>query len=251
MIRSMSSEPSQLLIAGYILGNLDAQEAAEFEQLLRDDPAIVSELTEMQNTLEFAYNSAEVLPPSHLRTLVLKNNDQPIGSVLNFFTRSFRWNRAIGMAAAAVIVVLSINNYRLWSTLQAIQQTPQSGSQLDSKTLTYRLLGTNSSVGAATMVVNSNTLKANLTAQNLPPLLSGKTYVLWTVIKADAPFTKDEKAAILTKVFKVDDQGNASQTIIVPEVYRSQDLVVKVAVTVEDAAKPQNHTGTPVLITKL
>lgn len=31
MIRSMSSEHLQLLIAGYILGNLNVEEAAEFE----------------------------------------------------------------------------------------------------------------------------------------------------------------------------------------------------------------------------
>lgn len=247
MIRSMSSEHLQLLIAGYILGNLNAEEVAEFEQLLADDPAIATKLAEMQETLELAYNPVEVLPPPHLRTLILESTASPLVSAPS---PSFRWKRVIGVAAAAAIVALGINNYRLWNTLQVVQLVPPSVSQPDLKMLTYVLLGTKSTAGAATVVVNPNTLKASLTAQNLPPLPSGKTYVLWTVLKPEAPFTKDSKAAILTKVFKVDDQGNTSQTITVPEVYRSQDLVVKVAVTVEDAAVPQKHAGAPVLITK-
>lgn len=205
----------------------------------------------MQKTLELAYNPVEVLPPTHLRTLTLKENTQPIAlSTPSSATHSFRWNRAIGVAAAVAIVTLGINNYRLWSTLKVARQAPQSVSQPALKMLTYVLLDTKSAAGAATLAVNPNTLKASFTAQNLPPLSSGKTYVLWTMLKPEAPFTKDKKAAILTKVFKVDDQGKTFQTIAVPEVYRSKDLVVTVEVTVEDAAAPQNHAGTPVLITK-
>jgi anti-sigma-K factor RskA len=247
----MSSEHIQLLIAGYILGNLDAEEAAEFEQLLAKDPAIATDLAEMQQTLEFSYNPTEVQPPDHLRTLVLQGKAQPVAQpALSFSTRSFDWNKAIGVAAAAAIVILGINNYRLWSTLQATQPVPQP-SQPELKRLTYVLQGTQSKAAAATIIVNPNTLKASLTVQSLPLLPSGKTYVLWTVLKPEAPFTKDSKAAILTKVFQVDDRGNTSQTITVPEVYRSKDLVVNVAVTVEDAAMPQNHVGDPVLIAKL
>lgn len=245
----MSSEHLQLLIAGYILGNLDAEEAAEFEQLLAEDPAIATELAEMQETLELAYNPVEVMPPAHLRTLVLENATQPLVSAPRSPTRSFGWNKAIGAAAAAAIVALGINNYRLWSTLQASQQTPQADSQPGSlEMLTYGLQSTESATAAATLFVNPNTLKANLTAQNLPTLPPGKTYVLWTVLKPNAPFTKDDKGAILTTVFEVGDRGSASQTLTVPEVYRSKDLVANVAVTVEDAATPQNHVGAPVLI---
>ncbi len=266
MTRSMFSEHLQLLIAGYVLGNLDAEEAAEFEQLLKDDPAIATELVEMQKTLEFTYSSAEVSPPAYMRARIVgddlvgddrvedhpvRNNPAPVAAPRSP-AGAFRWNRVVGAAAAAAIALLGINNYRLWTALQVAQQPPQPTLQPEgsSEILTYELLGTKSSAGSAALVVSPNRLEADLTTQNLPPLPAGKTYVLWTVVKPEVPVTTDSKSAILTETFKVDEQGNSSRKIIVPEVYRSKDAVVKVAITVEDAAAPQKHTGTPVLITK-
>jgi hypothetical protein len=85
----------------------------------------------------------------------------------------------------------------------------------------------------------------------LPPLPPGRVYVLWTVLTQNAPFTTDEKEAILTETFQVDERGNFSQTITVPKAYRSKELVTKVAVTMEDANAPQRHAGSPIIITGL
>jgi hypothetical protein len=71
------------------------------------------------------------------------------------------------------------------------------------------------------------------------------------VLEPDVPFTTDSKQAILTEVFQVDSEGTVSKTISVPQVYRSSDVVAKVAVTIEDANSPQAHIGTPIMITKL
>lgn len=266
----MFSEHLQLLIAGYVLGNLDAEEAAELERLLKDDPAIAVELAKMQKTLELAYSSPETPSPAHMRARIV-GADPARNSLIRDSTArdsparetpapaaarspagsSFRWNRVIGGAVAAAVLLLGINNYRLWTALQA-QQSPQSVQPGDSsEILTYELLGADSAgSGSAALVVNPSRLVANLTAQNLPPLPAGKTYVLWTVVKPEVPVTKDDKSAILTEIFEVDGQGNSNREIIVPEVYRLKNAVVKVAITVEDAAAPQNHTGSPVLITR-
>jgi anti-sigma factor RsiW len=74
MARSMPSEYSehlQLMIAGYVLGDLDPDEAVEFEQLLATDPAIAAEVAQMQNALETAYAPVEISPPSHLRSAIM------------------------------------------------------------------------------------------------------------------------------------------------------------------------------------
>jgi len=254
MARSIPLEPSehlQLMIAGYVLGDLDADEAIEFEQLLTADPAIAAEVAQMQNALEMSYAPAEVKPPSHLRSAIMAaqaTETNPWRSSRPAVTRSVRrfpWNQALGAAAAVVIAALAINNYQLRQVLQASQtETP-------SETLTYVLQTETVEDASATVVVNPVTLEATLTVRNLPPLPPGQVYVLWTVLEQGAPFTVDDKSAILTEVLNVDAQGNAFQTLTVPKVYRFEELVSRVAITVEDATAPQRHEGAPVMITSL
>lgn len=258
----MSSEHLQLLIAGYVLGDLDPDEAAQFEQILLDYPAIVDEVTQMQAALELSYASPEVEPPAHLRSAILTAHANPVqqtsqepttlAAVPHSTSRKsprnlFPWSRALNLAAAVLIVVLGVNNYRLRQTLQASQTETQRLAALN-----YSLKSTEPSNPAfATVAVNPNNLEAVLTVKNLPPLPPGKVYVLWTVLKQDAPYTTDAKGAILTQAFNVDAQGNVAQPIIVPRVFQSEGLVSKVAVTIEDATAPQKHEGKPVMITSL
>ncbi len=255
MPRPMLPEELQLLIAGYVLGSLEPEEAAVFEQLLATDPAVAVEVNQIQNTLEMAYSPPEVFPSAQLRSTILaassskQNLAEPLQALSESRSRRtqswFTWGRTVNIAAAVLIFALGISNLRLWQTLQVVQSEAR-----QYKTLTYTLQGTKTaSTASAAVAVDPNTLEARLSAQNLPPLSPGKTYVLWTVLKQDAPFTTDSKKAILTEVFLVDAQGNVSQTITVPKVYRSQNLVAKVAITVEDVTSPQKHIGTPLLIT--
>ncbi|BAU15418.1 hypothetical protein LEP3755_59760 [Leptolyngbya sp. NIES-3755] len=241
---SLASEHIQLLIAGYVLGDLDPDEAAKFQQLLIDYPTIAQEVDRMQEVLELTDDVPEVQPPAHLRSKILAAQTSP---PIRLPRRSFSWSRVANVAAAIVIAALAINNYRLSQELQMSQMETQ---QL--ATLVYSLQATaEGNAASATVKVDPNRLEAVLTVQNLPPLPPGKVYALWTVVSEDAPVTSDDKSAILTDVFNVDAQGNASQSMLVPKVYRSANLVSKIAVTIEDAAAPQNHRGKPVLITKL
>ena len=255
MPRSLLPEDLQLLIGGYVLGDLDPEEAAAFEQLLANNPAVAAEVDQIQSALETAYAPPEVFPSPQLRSAILVANSskqnlaEPLEGRSESRTRRtqswFTWGRTVNIAAAVLIFALGISNYRLWQTLQVVQSEAR-----QYKTLTYTLQGTKTaSTASAAVAVNPNNLEARLSVQNLPPLSPGKTYVLWTVLKQGAPFTTDSKKAILTEVFLVDAQGNVSQTITVPKVYRSQNLVAKVAITVEDATSPQKHIGTPLLIT--
>jgi anti-sigma-K factor RskA len=251
MAMSMPSEELQLLIAGYVLGDLSLEEAAEFEQLLKQNPAIAAEVAQMQTALETSYAPSEVTPPPYLRSAILEKA-QIANSAMSVLPASrprrlLAWRSGLEVVAAAVIVALGINNYRLWHALQTSQAETQRYAAL-----TYVLDATKSnSQASATVVVDPNTLEATIAVKNLPPLPPGKVYALWTVVKPDAPFTTDDKKAILTEVFQVDDRGSFSQTIAVSKAYRSKELVTKVAVTIEDGNAPQKHTGAPILITGL
>lgn len=248
MSSSMASEHLQLLIAGYVLGDLDPDEAAEFEQLLRNDPAIAEEVSQMQKALELSYAPPEVEPPTHLRSAILAaQTPQTTPTSIKPTRRSFPWSRAMNVAAAVAIVALGINNYRLSQELQTSRTETQRLA-----TLVYSLQATaKESNASATIAVDPKTLEAVLTVQNLPPLPPGQVYALWTVVKPNAPVTTDSKSAILTEAFNVDAQGRVAQSIAVPAVFRSANLVTAVAVTIEDAAAPQKHQGKPVMMAKL
>jgi anti-sigma-K factor RskA len=245
---SMTSEHLQLLIAGYVLGNLDADEAAEFEQIALHDPAIAEEVSQLQSVLEESFGASEVSPPAHLRSAILgaeQPSKRPSSPVMPHSNRrSFSWNHIIHVAAAVIIVGLGISNYRFWQALQTAQTETQR-----SAAVVYSLQATSANnIASATVAVDPDRLEAVLSVQNLPPLPPGKVYVLWTVVRKDAPVTRDAKSAILTEVFRVDAQGSISKVIGVPEVFRSADLVSTMAVTVEDAIAPEKHQGKPVLI---
>lgn len=245
------SEELQELIAGYVLGELAPEEAAKFEQCLAQDAAIAEAVTQMQHALELVYAPPEASPPPHLRAAILAhaqaaNLNQQIPSI-GRSTRRLPLRSLAEVAAAGLIMVLGIHNYRLQNELQTSQAEAQ-----QYKALTYVLTATQTnSQASATVVVNPNNLKATVTFENLPPLPPGKVYALWTVVKPNAPFTTDPKRAILTEVFQVQNRDTFSQTIAVPKAYQSQDLVTKVAITIEDADAPQKHVGSPVLITDL
>ena len=241
----MSSERLELLIAGYVLGDLSSEEVREFEQLLTNNSAIAQEVMAMQQALEMSYAPPEVNPPSSLRSQVMAvYQASPKNSHIRRL--SFFSMRTIGSVAAALIVALGLSNYYLWRSLQAIQAQVQ-----QSESLIYLLQAKNASLSSASIAVNPTQLEATLNVKSLPLLPTGKVYVLWTVLKQDAPFTTDKKNAILTEVFKVDAQGNVSQQITVPAVYRTRDVIAAIAVTMEDGAAPQKHEGAPILLVKL
>lgn len=252
MAMSMPSEELQLLIAGYVLGDLSPEEATEFEQLLAQDPAIAVEVAHMQAALETTYATVEMPPPPELRSRILAAA-QPAPSqprnIINLHKASqFVSPRSlVEIAAAALIVALGINNYRLSQALQISQAETQKYAAL-----TYQLQATQAnSPAAAKVVVDPNTLKGTIVVQNLPPLPPGKVYVLWTVLAPAAPFTTDAKDAILTQAFEVDERGSSVQEIVAPAAFRSQEFITKVAVTMENATAPQKHVGKPIMVAKL
>lgn len=74
MNTSVPSE-QQLLMAGYVLGDLDVEESLAFEQLLSNNPALQQELIELQASLDTVYGQ-EIAPPPALKASVLAAAEQ-------------------------------------------------------------------------------------------------------------------------------------------------------------------------------
>ena len=60
---SLPSECQQVLISGYILGDLSPGEAVLFAEMLAEDPSLQEQVNQMQQVLDAAYNPPEVAPP--------------------------------------------------------------------------------------------------------------------------------------------------------------------------------------------
>ena len=259
----MSSEELQRLIAGYVLYDLSPEEAAIFEPLLTTNPAIAQEVERMQKALESVYASPEVQPPDYLRASILSAHQaipypplklrspeaSPFALPAPQTTRRRGWITGLGAVAATLIVGLSLSNYVLWRSLQALQAQQQTADFL-----TVSLEPTEDVISAsATVTIDPDTLKATLRVENLPPLPEGQVYVLWTVLQPDAPFTTDDKNAILTEAFTVNEQDTLEQLeqFPLPPVYRNRQWVKAIAITVEAADTPQRHESSPILIEML
>ena len=268
-VEPIPPEDRQNLIAGYVLYDLDAEEAATFEEMLANDPAIAEEINQVQRVFETVHASQEVSPPNHLKASILQAyqtaqqaetapqpataNSQPIP----FPTRSTvrdrrgwrrRWTLGLGAAAAAVIVGLGINNYTLRRSLQTLQ-TQQPSEQAFMVAL--EPTENTESSASATVDINPDKLEATLTTANLPPLAEGQVYALWTVLQPNAPFTTDEKDAILTDVIESEAANGKLGPTPLPGVYRDRQWIKAIAITVEDAAAPQLHQSSPILFATL
>ena len=61
------------------------------------------------------------------------------------------------------------------------------------------------------------------------------------MLKKGAPFTTDQKNAILTEVFGVDAKGNVSKQITIPVAYRTKDVISAIAITTQDTAMQERQ----------
>ena len=263
-------EDQQLLMAGYVLGDLSQEESQAFEQLLAANPYLQTDIAELQASVEVAYG-AESAPPARLKNAILAAADRPAPpqpaprqnrepSVLtpepsrrtpDRRRRSVNWALGgLSAAAALIAVALGVQNYTLRQALRDRPAAPV--AQSPAEPLTFSLAPTeDGQSGEVVLTVNPDQLTGELEVQGLPPLPEDKVYALWTVVEENTPVTTDSKNAILTAVFTVDETGRQAEQINVPRVYNDQSLLAAVAVTVEDAAAPQQHEAAPLFIQRL
>ena len=255
---TLPPECEQLLVSGYVLGNLSPAEALLFKELLTENPDLMEQVTAMQEALDLAYAPPEVSPTATLRDRILTAassqtnieaaaSSTPSNSGSTVTSKSkLPWNKILGAIAIAAITTLGVANYRLWQSIQTANTTDTQSDQL-----TYLLKGEDAAKkSTAKLVVSPERLNATLNVNNLPPLPPEKAYALWTVVGKDVPYTSDEKGAILTAVFQVNESGNFAHEIAVPQPYLEPKTIKIVAITVEDASAPQAHQGSILMSTQ-
>ncbi|MCC0178585.1 anti-sigma factor [Waterburya agarophytonicola K14] len=252
---TLPPECEQLLISGYVLGNLSPAEALLFQEMLAEDPSLNEQVIAMQEALDLTYAPLEMLPPVTLRDRILAASNTEItkSTITNNLESAspkyvLPWNKILGAITLTLITTLGIANYRLWRSVQ-IAKNIDIGTNIQKDKLTYLLNGEDVNQKAQ-LIINSNQLSATLNVENLPPLPPNKVYALWTVIDKDLPYTTDQKGAILTAVFQPNELGDFAQEIALPQPHLEPRTIKKIAMTIENISAPQAHLGSIFMSTK-
>ena len=186
----------QELVAGYVLNDLDPQENTLFQQLLANYPDVMQDVYCIEEVFALIpYALPQQALPIQLRAQILyaiqlESSCTPL-YISGWLDRprlllSDRvldadpnlWMKLSGAIVAIVLLMLSVNSYRLSQQLAhanaMIAELQQPGS------LMYTLNGTPSLVNASARLVITRDLRhAILVANNLPQLPTGRIYRLW------------------------------------------------------------------------
>jgi anti-sigma-K factor RskA len=180
MTESLTPEIIETLAAGYVVGDLDRAEAEVFEQLLAENPALVTEVNRLQTTLDrVVYDLNSIEPPPHLQAAILAAATAT-ARPSQHKRLQHHWKTAVGGIAALLILYLGVDNYRLRQDYRIAQDINTLLQQ--SQTQLFSLKAVNSSdTAGGSFVVNLGQRQGILAVQNLAAPPVGKVYRLWAI----------------------------------------------------------------------
>jgi Anti-sigma-K factor rskA len=227
------SESHHELIVGYALKTLTPEEMRSAEQLLAENPAWQQELAEYHAVMGLLAETSSVKAPEGLRSRILTAIDGPRqpASAPSARVRSLRrrrWSQGVWVAAAAVLLALGLDNYRLRQHMGQIQaQLDQISTKLREHEekpnyYAFQLKGKAENAEAMGLVaVDLDESELQVSLSNLPPIEPDEAYHLWA-------FTKDGK--ILCGRFSPTERGSINEKISVrAEDYPSGILYMRVS----------------------
>ncbi|MBD0337602.1 MAG: anti-sigma factor [Cyanobacteria bacterium Co-bin13] len=180
----------QELLAGYVLGDLDSEELAQVQLLLRDHPELEDEVRSLQATFDgLPYGLEQQTPPPPLRSRVMvAAQSAPAASPTLRPSTARRWRLAlwlgVGWAVTTVaLAALAVDNYRLRQAQQQLETVVASFSQ--PTTRFYAMAGTEAQPQASGRLAIDPTLGAAAIVTDLPMLPEGQAYRLWALADSE------------------------------------------------------------------
>ncbi len=251
MMEPLSTEQLRNLAAGYVTGNLDAEESEQLQRLLPEHPELEMEIHQLQNVLETVVrelNQAE--PPQRLRSAIssiiqtstvetsaietsaVTARPQSIGT---------RWKFVLGSVAAILLVVVGYDNYRLRQELHFFQSL--TAMLQDSESSLFLLKGTGAleNVGGRAMI-DLDEGRVMVALQKLPTPPKGSVYWLW----ADP---SHDQTPISCGPLIANAKGEVLSQLQVP-IQSYQAGVARLFITVEPSMDVSQPTGKVALVSE-
>ena len=271
MTRSTPSENWQELLAGYALGDLSPEEAEVVQHLLLENPQMLAEADRLQEVFNsIAYSLPEQEPPTQLKDAILRvaqatsavNTSVAPGATSNpadttdlsnlrrfaphGSRRRLKSNAwfSLGAIAAAALVAIGLDNYRLRQETQEAKSVIAALQQRG--TLTYALEGTTEANSASGSLVIAKGQQVVIVAKDLPVLPAGEVYRLWAVPSAG-------KTPTFCGEFKAGSAGSFTAHWVAPpelwQVWKSP--TVQMLITSEKASDPPVPKGSLVMKSRI
>ncbi|GAB4472010.1 MAG: anti-sigma factor [Elainellaceae cyanobacterium] len=273
------SDEAKELVAGYVLGELDAEEEIRLQHLLRENPALTEEVQALSAVYRLLPQALpKVEPPAELRSRILSaqaklDSERPApadvgdepdmlrerrnlhwAAVGRFRNSSERFGlpwRAIATAAAGfAVLALGLDNLRL---RQQIAEDGTNRGGVDAGAIATILQQPNSRLislqdpsapAAGTVLFTPGRWDEVVVAmENLPALSPDQTYRMWLRLQ--------DGTMILCGEFVPDSQGTVFAKLTPPQQPTPDNKAASVFITVEFQGSPAEPQGNPVVGTEL
>lgn len=208
------------LMAGYVLGNLSAEETEELQSFLDAQPEQVKELEKLQETLELMAYTLPTTEPSQklwdaIAELTKESNIESSGidpepkSIVKPFWRKMGSQVAVSIAAILVVAV-GWSNYTLRQNLvtakaEIARQKDIVAMLQNPETHLVSLKGMDMAASASgRIIMTPGELQSVLILQKLPVLPQNQYYQLWSIVNgkkvASGQFNADKNGTVLVKL---------------------------------------------------
>ncbi len=236
MTEPLTPQTIELLIAGYVVGNLTSPELEEFEQLLTQHPELTQEVKQLDEICDrLICGLHEVQPPPDLWSTIATVANNSVQQVPRARSPYLSWKPIWGSIAILLILGLGIDNYRLRQELNAASEI--NVLLQNSQTRLFPLKHITPNFASGSFVVNLAQGKGILTLQDLPIPPQGYVYRLWVMVDRDQ---------IPCGIVNINTKGLTSEQFFLPiDLY--EDGISGVFITLESSQLSRYPTGSIVM----
>lgn len=184
MTHSTLPDNWQELLAGYVLGDLEAAETAEVERWLTTYPEVAAELTALQTTWEsLPAILPRQTPPPQLRDRVMSSRPGQVAPAAPRPARArpLSWVFGVGWAVTAIALAAVVTENQRLREAQ-LQSEAIVASLTNTQNRLVALSGTAEAPDAeGLLAIDSEAQAALIATQSLAPLPEDEVYRLWAV----------------------------------------------------------------------
>jgi hypothetical protein len=232
------------LAAGYVLGNLDPEELAQFKVLLSKKPALRAEVRALWISLSLLSQESElVTPPPHLRDRILSAYASSTVAPL----RRLSWPIVLLCGLLLLALLLGLDSLRLRQELSFAQRSaPATVAALlqrpNTRLIALRSQTTDETAGTL-LFTPGKWQKAAVSLNNLSPLPPDQIYRMW--------LTLSNGRILLCGEFKPDVAGRVFVTLSPAEALPRGAKATSVFVTYGPISAPPEPSGDRILLGKI
>lgn len=242
------TEAEQMLAAGYVLDELSAEETQEFEQCLKDNPALIEEVKALQITLGLIPQElTQISPPPGLRDRILTAYSDRESTQQQH--HRFPWTQIVAGISVLLALLFAFDNWRLRNALSIAQQKQSESESVasimqrpKSRLVALKGEGNNSATGTI-LFTPGKWEEVIVSLADLPPLPPEQIYRMWLNLANGQTIPCGE--------FKTNDRGTVFIKLSTPQSPPKGVKAKGVFVTVDRVAAPLKPSSQPIMSAEL